>query len=482
MEWIMKTNKSWTKGDFMNETYNIEGTMKNIQSTIAGLNIRRVQNNGMLFYIAYLPEITNSAKISEEIIRPLMQYTKPISNTRELVESVIYTDNVKIQGNLSDITNYVLSGYCIIGAAKSNIYIAAYISKIEKRSVGDPQVQYALRAPRDSFTENLDTNLSLIRYRIKDSNLKLDNFVVGERTRTPVIVAYISNLVDTNVLKIIEDTIKSISIDGILESGYLQKILEGKGRRIFPIIAICERSDKACAHILKGRICIFVEGTYYALMLPQTFIDFLDSGDDHYGNSLLSVFNTLLRAIAIMVTFTFPALYIVSTSYNPDILPANYLLAIAAARSAVPLSAIIEVLFMTAVTEVLKEASIRLPTKIGSAIGIVGGIVIGQATITAGLASPIAVVVVAFSTISSFLIPDYTIVNPLSVLKVLLILITGFLGFFGFVIGTSFIVINIVSQSSFGTPYAKPLAPFSLKGIKDEFFPTLRFYKKEEDE
>lgn len=478
MAWIMKTNKSSTKGDFMDETVNIEDAMKNIEATIAGVNIRRIQNNGILFYIAYLSEITDSNKISEEIIKPLMQYMKPISNTRDIVESVIYTDKVKIQNNLSDIKNYILDGYCIIGAARSNTYIAANTSRIEKRSVGDPQVQYALRAPRDSFTENLDTNLSLVRYRIKDSNLKLDNCVVGERTRTTVVVAYISNLVDTNVLKTIEDIIKSISIDGILESGYLQKILEGKGRRIFPITAICERSDKACANILKGRICIFVEGTYYALMLPQTFIDFLDSGDDHYGNSFLSLFNTLLRTLGIIITFTFPALYIVTTSYNPDILPAKYLLSIAAARSAVPLSTIIEVIFMTAVTEILKEASIRLPTKIGSAIGIVGGIVIGQATITAGLASPIAVVVVAFSTIASFLIPDYTIVNPLSVLKLLLILLTGFLGFFGFIMGINFIVINIISQNSFGTPYAKPLAPFSLKGMKEELFPSLNFFKK----
>jgi hypothetical protein len=479
MAWIMKISKSLKKGDTMAELSNIQDVMKDIESIIAGVNIRKVKNNGIEFYIAYLHEISDSNKISEEIIRPLVQYIKPIQNTKELIESVIYTDRVQLESNLLDIKNFILSGYCIIGAAKSNTYIAANTTKIEKRNVGDPQVQYALRAPRDSFTENLDTNLSLVRYRIKDTNLKLDYFSVGQRTRTTVVVAYMSNIVDTNVLKTVEDLIKSISIDGILESGYLQKILEGKGHRIFPVISICERSDKACANILKGRLCIFVEGTYYALMLPQTFIDFLDSGDDHYGNSLLSVFNTLLRTLGIIVTFTFPALYIVATSYNPDILPASYLLAIAAARSAVPLSAIIEVLFMTAVTEVLKEASIRLPSKIGSAIGIVGGIVIGQATITAGLASPIAVVIVSFSTISSFLIPDYTIVNPLSVLKLLLIILTGFLGFFGFVMGVSLIVINIISQNSFGTPYAKPLAPFSLKGMKEELLPSLRFFKKE---
>lgn len=458
----------------------IEDVISSIQEQNMGILVREIKNKQTLIYVIYLPYITAKDKLTEEIIKPLIQYSNTISSSKQIMESIIYPSDLSIDSDFSKIVEYTLAGKSIIGISNGTNYIVADTTQVAQRNVSVPEVQYALRAPRDSFIENLETNLSLISYRIKDPHLTFKNFIVGEKTQTKVVVAYLDNLADKNIVKYVTDTIESITIDGILESSYIEKVLNGKTRRIFPIIAISERSDKACATILKGRICVLVEGSNLALMLPQRFMDFLDSGDDHYSSPLVGPFNTSLRVFGIASTYSLPALYLVVTSFNPDMLPSSYLLSIASARSAVPLNAVLEIFFMTVVIEMLREASIRLPTKIGSAIGIVGGIVIGQGAISAGLTSPISVVIVSFSSIASFILPDYSIVLPLNVLKFALIIITAFLGLFGFVIGLSFLAVHLISNNSFGVPYAEPIAPFTSKEVKDEFLPKVAFYKEKD--
>lgn len=462
----------------MEKFFRIDDIISYIENNNTNIVVRKIRNKQTIIYLAYLPYITTKDKLTEEIIKPLMQYENTISSAKQIMESVIYTSDLSIDNDLSKALDYLRIGKSIIGISQESNYIVADTTGVAQRNVSAPEVQYALRAPKDSFVENLDTNLSLITYRIKDPHLCLKNFIVGTRTQTRVVVAYIDSLADKNVVKYVEDTISNITIDGVLESAYIQKILNGKRRKILPTISIAERSDKACSTILKGRLCVLVEGSNLVLMLPERFMDFLDSGDDHYGTVLLGPFNTSLRIFGIISTYSLPALYLVVTSFNPDMLPASYLLSIASARSAVPLNAVLEIFFMTIVIEMLREASIRLPTKIGSAIGIVGGIVIGQGAIAAGLTSPISIVIVSFSSISSFLLPDYNIVTPLNVLKFILIMITGVLGLFGFLIGLSFLAIHIISQRSFGVPYAEPIAPFTPCEIKDQFLPQLQFYKE----
>lgn len=462
----------------MENFFSIDDVISYIENNNTNMVVRKIKNKQTIIYVAYLPYITTKDKLTEEIIKPLMQYQNTISSAQQIGESVIYTSDLSIDNDFSKVLGYLRLGKSIIGISHESTYIVADTGGVAQRNVSAPEVQYALRAPKDSFVENLDTNLSLISYRIKDSHLCFKNFIVGTRTQTRVVVAYLDNLADKNVVKYVEDTISNITIDGILESSYIQKILNGKSRKILPTVSIAERSDKACSTILKGRLCILVEGSNLALMLPERFMDFLDSGDDHYGTVLLGPFNTSLRIFGIISTYSLPALYLVVTSFNPDMLPASYLLSIASARSAVPLNAVLEIFFMTIVIEMLREASIRLPTKIGSAIGIVGGIVIGQGAIAAGLTSPISIVIVSFSSISSFLLPDYNIVTPLNVLKFILIVITGVLGLFGFLIGLSFLAVHIISQRSFGVPYAEPIAPFTPFEIKDQFLPQLQFYKE----
>ncbi|WP_052085878.1 spore germination protein, partial [Clostridium sp. HMP27] len=462
----------------MENFFSIDDVISYIENNNTNMVVRKIKNKQTIIYVAYLPYITTKDKLTEEIIKPLMQYQNTISSAKQIGESVIYTSDLSIDNDFSKVLGYLRLGKSIIGISHESTYIVADTGGVAQRNVSAPEVQYALRAPKDSFVENLDTNLSLISYRIKDPHLCFKNFIVGTRTQTRVVVAYLDNLADKNVVKYVEDTISNVTIDGILESSYIQKILNGKSRKILPTVSIAERSDKACSTILKGRLCILVEGSNLALMLPERFMDFLDSGDDHYGTVLLGPFNTSLRIFGIISTYSLPALYLVVTSFNPDMLPASYLLSIASARSAVPLNAVLEIFFMTIVIEMLREASIRLPTKIGSAIGIVGGIVIGQGAIAAGLTSPISIVIVSFSSISSFLLPDYNIVTPLNVLKFILIMITGVLGLFGFLIGLSFLAVHIISQRSFGVPYAEPVAPFTPCELKDQFLPQLQFYKE----
>jgi len=268
----------------------------------------------------------------------------------------------------------------------------------------------------------------------------------------------------------IRDNITSIKVDGILESGYIQKLLIDNSLSLFPRIGIAERSDSACAGILEGKVCIIVEGSNLALIAPKTFIEFSDSGDDHYENIYVGILGKLIRFLSIFITLTLSSLYVALVSYHTDILPVKYALTLATARSRVPFPSFFEALLTEVLSEILREASIRLPKQIGPAIGIVGTIVIGQAAVAAGLISPLMVIVIALTTMCSFVAPDFTIMNSVRVLKFLMLVLTGMLGLFGFSIGLILIITGLCSVESFGVSYTKPLIPFHFNDLKNYIF------------
>ncbi|MEA4827413.1 MAG: spore germination protein, partial [Clostridium sp.] len=329
-----------------------------------------------------------------------------------------------------------------------------------------------------AFTENLDSNLSLIRYRIQDKSLKIDYITVGKRTKTTVAVIYISDIANKKYVDQIKKKIDGIKIDGIMESGQIQKFISNKATTLFPQIGVVEKSDSTCAGILDGKVCIMVNGSNLALITPKNFIEFLDSSDDHYDNTYIALFVKILRIEALFITLTLSALYVAVVAFHADIIPSQYILAIASSRTTVPVNALVEALLMEMVVELLREASARLPKQIGPAIGIVGTIVIGQAAVVAGLVSPLMVIIVALTLMASFAIPDYTIMNPIRVLKFGIIIITGMFGLFGFIMGVTFIVVKLASITSYGVPYTAPIAPFYFEDLKDFFLSNIVLSKK----
>lgn len=229
------------------------------------------------------------------------------------------------------------------------------------------------------------------------------------------------------------------------------------------------KGQKLPAQTYLTEILIMVNGSNLALTVPHVFVEFIDSGDDHYDNVYISVFNKILRYFAIVFTLTLSPLYIIVVAFHPDFLPPNYILALAASRATVPINALVEAFSMELAAELLREATIRLPKQIGPAIGIVGTIVVGEAAVGAGIVSPLMVIIISLATLSSFSIPDFTIMNSIRILKFGLIIITGILGLFGLVMGLTAVMISLLSATSFGVPYMSPIVPFNFKDLKKYF-------------
>ena len=444
-----------------------------------GISIRKMSIANTEVFILYIGQITDKDSLSNNIIKPILQNgMNNILTIDKIATSIIYVDDISIHDDENKMINYILEGKSIILMSNDCKYIIANTLKVEKRGIQSPEIDTTLRGPKDSFTENFDDNLSLIRYRIKDPELRIDPFTIGKRSRTSVALIYIKDIANKKCVNEVKRRLEDIDIDGVFESGYIQKFMLNNTFNLFPQVGIAERSDTACANIVEGKVIIVVEGSNLALVMPKTFMEFLDVGDDHDSNIYLAMFSKLLRMVALAISLTLASLYVAAVSFHPDILPSQYILAIATSRGTVPFNAVVEAILMEFVAEILREASIRLPKQIGPAIGIVGAIVIGQAAVAAGLVSPLMVIMVSLSIMCSFVASDYTIVNPIRILKFFMIAITGTLGLFGFVTGLTFIAINLCSITSFGVSYVAPLSPFNFTDLKNYIFSDITLSEK----
>jgi len=400
------------------------------------------------------------------VVKPLILHcsSAPKSiNAQMTVDGIIYADDCRIESDAGKIEEFILSGMVVILFSNDKQYIVVNLKKVEHRSVPTPQLSYTIRGPQDCFTENLDANLSLIRYRIKDKNMQIKHFEVGRRTKAQVAVIYIEDIANDTVVQEVQKRIERIDVDGIGESGELQGFLLNNKLQLFPQIGMIERSDMAFHSLLEGKVLVLVDGSGIALLAPKPFSEFFYSCDDRFDNKFFGLFTRILRYTAIIIALTGSSLFVALTSFHTDVLPVKYAISLSEMRSNVPFTALIGALSLEFIMELLREALLRVPKQIGSAIGIVGAIVIGQAAISAGIFSPLLLIIVATSLLASFAIPDYTLVNPFRILKLMLLLFTGVMGFFGFTIFLTFILAELVSLNSFGVPYMAPWAPFNFR-------------------
>ncbi len=414
--------------------------------------------------IFYVKQLTDRSALSEQVVKPLMLYDKERGlKASEAVDTVIYADDCRLDSDESLIEQYILNGMTVVLFSGDNEYAVINLKKVEKRSTTEPVMTYTIRGPRDSFVENLDSNLSLIRYRLKSESLRVEMMEVGKRDKTAVAVIYFKDIANDTCVSEIKKRIGSINTDGFGSSGELQAFMLNSKASLFPQMGIVERSDMACSAILEGKVVVIMDGSPWALVAPKVFAEYLWSCDDFYLNKYMGTFARILRVISLNLSFIVSSLYVAIVSFHSDTLPSAYMIAIAQARAKVPFNALIEVLLIELIGEIIRESLIRVPTKIGTAIGIVGAIIIGQAAVAAGVFSPLILIVISLSLISSFVPSDYTIVDPFRILKFLLIIATGTIGFYGFTLVIIFVLAQLVSINTFGVPYLAPLAPFNLR-------------------
>lgn len=324
------------------------------------------------------------------------------------------------------------------------------------RSIAEPTTESVNRGPRDGFTETGKINTSLVRRRIRDTKLKLKYQQIGRRSKTDIALMYIDDIVDKEVLKLVKQRIEGIDVDAILESAFIEQLIEDDWISPFPQIQDTERPDAVAAALYEGRVALIIDNTPFALIIPATFNSLLQSSEDYYKRWPGAFIVRMIRYIAIPLSLLLPALYIAITSYHPGMLPTKLALYLAATRIDVPFPAFIEAFIMEGTLEILREAGTRISGPIGTTIGIVGGLVIGQAAVEAGIVSPFMIIIVALTTISSFTLPNFSIASGIRICRFALMILSAILGLYGIGIGLIILLAHLVSLKSFGIPYMEP--------------------------
>ncbi|MDQ0194616.1 spore germination protein [Paenibacillus wynnii] len=411
--------------------------------------------------ILYFPNLISKIAFSSMILEPFaniqLQEVDELFKQSQFVE--VFHSKEAVVG--------VLEGKAAIFNQGKVFLIDIYGPK--DRNIEQSGTETVITGPHDSFGESVSTNLSLIRRRLKSSHLKVIEYSVGEVTKSKIYILYIDGLANMNFVKELEHRIKIIEIDAVNEGGVLAQLIEDKPNSIFPQYLRTERPDSAVSKLVDGRIIMLVENSPTAISAPSSFFEFFSSPDDYYQRWTLGTALRLLRFLALLITITFTALYVSVTTYHYEMIPESLLMTLVESRNRVPFPPVYEALLMETMIELLREAGARLPTKIAQTIGIVGGIVIGQAAVQAGLTSNVLIIAVASSAIASFVIPSYVMSASLRLMRFGLIIMAGIWGNLGLIMGVALIIIHISGLTSLGAPYLIPVAPMKGTDWKDIF-------------
>jgi spore germination protein KA len=426
-------------------------------------------------FIFYFSPLVDQGMVNLEIMKPLME--KPAhsieicidsSNLEEIIlnQALIYSHCI-FESQLDRVVEAILEGKTVVVIEGMKEALVIGSRHVEKRAVEQPQTEQVIQGPREGFIEQLNTNLGLLRYRLPTPDFRVIVTRIGRKTRSQVAVCYLEGVANPELVKEVNKRLAAIDIDGILDVGYLEQFIEDNHFTPFPQVLNTERPDKTVANILEGRVAILVDGSPFALIVPVVFSSFYQSTEDYTSRYLQGSFVRLVRVVALVFSMVFSALYVAIISFNPELIPTKFAVAVAGGRAGVPFPAVVEILIMEVSMEVLREATIRLPKQVGGALSIVGVLVIGQAAVAAGFASPITVVVIALTTIGSFATPAYNAAFALRMLRFPLIFLSGIFGLYGLVVGLILITNHILSLRSFGVPYMTPAVPEDLQGMKD---------------
>lgn len=434
-----------------------------------------IGNSSVKALIVMIDGMIDKKIINRDVLQPLMVQSRgvppgedEISDMYDWVnERVLTFQSVKESDDFKGSIDAVLSGDTVlfIDGYDQSLIISA--RGWDERGVQRPTTEKVIRGPKESFTETLRTNTSLIRRKIKNTNLKFESMVIGSVSRTQVSIGYIEGIVNPKIVKEVKTRLKDIEVDAILDTGYIQEYIEDAPLSPLPTIHRTERPDGVAGKLLEGKVTILVDGSPSALTVPTIFVEYLSISEDYYQRASFSTFTRWLRIVAFFTTLLLPAFYVAIVSFHQEMLPTQLIISIAAEREGVPFPSVVEAILMGLLFEILREAGTRMPRPIGQAVSIVGALILGEAAVTAGLTSTPMVIVAALTGVGVFVIPSADLAFTLIPLRFLLTILSAILGMFGILLGLLMITIHMASLRSFGIPYLSPLAPGTYRDLKD---------------
>ncbi|MGG3454970.1 spore germination protein [Paenibacillus rhizolycopersici] len=409
----------------------------------------------------YFEHLIDNHKFTHNVVKPLENIR------REELGALLQQSLFQREDDPVKVVRGILDGNAAMFVPQGVYLISVYGPQM--RAIETSQTESTIVGPHDSFNESMDTNLSIIRRRLRSNQLKVKQFEVGEIFKSKVSLLYLDEIANMDFVNRMSERIQSIEYSGVYDGSMLLQLIEDFPSTIFPLFLTSERPDVAVSKLNEGRVVVIMDQSPSVIVGPTTVFEFFTSPDDYYSRWAVGTFLRILRYIAFVLTLTLTSMYVSITTYHYEMIPQNLLASMSESRSRVPFSPVLEALMMETTLELLREAGARLPSKIGQTIGIVGGIVIGTAAVDAGFTSNILIIAVAMSAIASFVIPSYTMSGSIRLIRFALIILSGMLGNFGFIFGLGLVIIHLSKLTSLGAPYTLPLAPIKPGDWKDVF-------------
>ena len=459
-----------------------------ISSDVVIRNFSLICNNTEFkAFLIYIDGMTDPISINHFVLKPLMFRNK--NNTLEIYpsnandlsafiyQSILPNNNVTAETDFKKLISDINSGNCALFVDTLNVAFDIDAKGFKQRSIDRPQIENVIKGPQEAFVENIRTNTSLLRRLVNNQNLIIENIEVGNLSKTKCALCYMQNIANGDLIAEAKFRLNNLSIDSLISSGELEQLIQDSSSTGIPQILSTERPDKCVKAMYQGRAIILVNGNPYALIIPSVMIDFLASPEDSNLIPLFANFLKLIRIIALVITLLLPGMYIAVTNFHQELFPTELLFSILVARENVPFPIIFELLLMEISFELIREGGIRTPSAIGSTLGIVGALILGDAAVAANIVSPILIIVVAITGLASFVIPNFSFGFHLRVYRFIFTLLGYIAGFLGIGIGIYIYLATICSLKSFGVAYFSPISP-NISGFSLKYF-VPSFWKQE---
>lgn len=491
---INQTQKSLEISSSLTSNLNyLKGTYKSLISS--DINIKEfeipIKNTSVSAALFFIDGITNQTHINDFILKPLLLKNSIQMNTHEknnnssnenkdinkrknlskdnitvivkkfdledfIFKKLIPEANIKKENKFDEIIKYINLGFTALFINNISIAFLIETKSTNQRSISPPLTEPIIKGAHQSFIENIRTNTALLRKIINNENFIIENITVGNITKTDVSICYMSNITNNNLISEVKNRLNNLNIDYLLFPNNLENLIIDNPASIFPETSSTERPDKAALNILNGKIVLLINGVPYGIIIPTLFTDYLSAAEDNNLNYFASNFLKLIRIFSLFFALYLPGIYIAVTSFHQELIPTDLLFAIISARKSIPFPVIFEILIMEFSFELLGEASVRVSSSFSTTVGIIGALILGDAAVSANIVSPILIIIVAFTGISSFAIPDYSFKYSIRILRFGFILLGYFAGFLGIALGSFILISYLGSLSSFGIPYIFP--------------------------
>lgn len=464
LEYLKSVYNLLINSDVKTRNFNIPFQNKNLSASLVYID-GMVDENGITNSILQPLLIKNSITMSESHAKNVGRIISKKDYYKTNLQNFIFNgllphNNVTVNTKFNEIISKINSGFCIILVDTLNCAFCVETKSLKGRSVSQPITEYVIRGSQEAFVENIRTNTGLLRKLINNENFVIEESRIGKISNTEVAICYMKNIVNDDLVAEVKYRINNLKIDYLLSSGQLEQFIKDSPTSSFPQTVATERPDRVSDYLLNGRVAIIVNGSPFVLVVPAIFIDFLTTAEDKNLSFIFTNFLRGIRCIALFFAIFLPGLYVAVTNFHQELIPSELLFAIANARESIPFPVIFEILLMEISFELIREAGLRVASSFSTTVGIIGALILGDAAVSANIVSPILIIVIAFTGICGFAVPDFSLTTSIRIFRFMYTILGFTAGFLGIAFGFFIHFIILSNLSSFGVPYFSPYIPY----------------------